>query len=117
MIGARTPLPRYNGRADTDIENRIKELGGQFGLKGLCCHSFWATEAACYLAICTDTTLCVGLPRHLGTRNAPNSTACACLDMRRSSATPKARPPPQTRCRRQTSTQLVARYAPTPCRY
>ena len=34
---------RYNGRAD--IENRIKELGTQFGLKGLCCRSFWATEA------------------------------------------------------------------------
>jgi hypothetical protein len=35
---------RYNGRAD--IENRIKELGTQFSLKGLCCRSFWATEAA-----------------------------------------------------------------------
>jgi hypothetical protein len=41
---------RYDGRAD--IENRIKELGSQFGLKGLCCRSFWATEAACHLAIC-----------------------------------------------------------------
>lgn len=41
---------RYNGRAD--IENRIKELGAQFGLKDLCCRSFWATEAACHLAIC-----------------------------------------------------------------
>lgn len=29
---------RYNSRAD--IENRIKELGAQFSLKDLCCHSF-----------------------------------------------------------------------------
>jgi hypothetical protein len=55
---------RYNGRAD--IENRIKELGAQFGLKGLCCRSFWATEAACHLAI-TAYNLCVGLQRRLGT--------------------------------------------------
>ena len=54
---------RYNGRAD--IENRIKELGTQFGLKGLCCRSFWATEAACHLAICAYN-LCVGLQRWLG---------------------------------------------------
>lgn len=54
---------RYNGRAD--IENRIKELGSQFGLKGLCCRSFWATEAACHLAICAYN-LCVGLQRRLG---------------------------------------------------
>lgn len=53
---------RYNGRAD--IENRIKELGSQFGLKGLCCRSFWATEAACHLAICAYN-LCVGLQRRL----------------------------------------------------
>lgn len=53
---------RYNGRAD--IENRIKELGTQFGLKGLCCRSFWATEAACHLAICAYN-LCVGLQRRL----------------------------------------------------
>jgi len=61
-----TPLEvwrRYNGRAD--IENRIKELGIQFGLKGLCCRSFWATEAACHLAICAYN-LCVGLQRRLG---------------------------------------------------
>lgn len=61
-----TPLEvwrRYNGRAD--IENRIKELGTQFGLKGLCCRSFWATEAACHLAICAYN-LCVGLQRRLG---------------------------------------------------
>lgn len=54
---------RYNGRAD--IENRIKELGAKFGLKGLCCRSFWATEAACHLAICAYN-LCVGLQRRLG---------------------------------------------------
>ncbi|HRE05546.1 MAG TPA: transposase [Opitutaceae bacterium] len=54
---------RYNGRAD--IENRIKELRTQFGLKGLCCRSFWATEAACHLAICAYN-LCVGLQRRLG---------------------------------------------------
>lgn len=54
---------RYNGRAD--IENRIKELGAQFGLKGLCCRSFWATEAACHLAI-TAYNLCVALQRRLG---------------------------------------------------
>ena len=53
---------RYNGRAD--IENRIKELGAQFGLKSLCCQSFWATEAACHLAICAYN-LCVGLQRRL----------------------------------------------------
>jgi Transposase DDE domain group 1 len=61
-----TPLEvwrRYNGRAD--IENRIKELGIQFGLKGLCCRSFWATEAACHLAICAYN-LCVSLQRRLG---------------------------------------------------
>ena len=32
---------RYNGRAE--IENRIRELGEQFGIKRLCCQSFWAT--------------------------------------------------------------------------
>ena len=42
---------RYNGRAD--IENRIKELGSQFGVKGFCCQSFWATEAVCHLAVAT----------------------------------------------------------------
>jgi len=35
----------YNPRAD--IENRIKELTHQFGLKGFCCQNFWGTEAAC----------------------------------------------------------------------
>jgi hypothetical protein len=54
---------RYNGRAD--IENRLKELGRQFGIKGLCCQKFWATEAACHLAI-TAYNLCVLLQRRLG---------------------------------------------------
>ena len=54
---------RYHGRAD--IENRIKKLGAQFGLKGPCGRSFWATEAACHLAICVYN-LGVGLQRRLG---------------------------------------------------
>ena len=54
---------RYNGRAD--IENRIKELGTQFGIKGLCFESFWATEAACHLAVLAYN-LCVRLQRRLG---------------------------------------------------
>jgi Transposase DDE domain group 1 len=54
---------RYNGRAD--IENRIKELGAQFGIKALCCQSFWATEALHHLAIAAYN-LCVLLQRRLG---------------------------------------------------
>ncbi len=54
---------RYNGRAES--ENRIKELGGQFGVKGFCCHKFWATQAACHLAIWAYN-LCVLLQRELG---------------------------------------------------
>ena len=54
---------RYNGRAD--IENRIKELGGQYGIKGFCCRSFWATEAACHLAVATYN-LCVLFQQRLG---------------------------------------------------
>jgi hypothetical protein len=54
---------RYNGRAD--LENRIKELGAQFGLAGLCCLSFWATEALHHLAI-VAYNLCVLLQRWLG---------------------------------------------------
>lgn len=54
---------RYNGRAD--IENRIKELGAQFGLRGFCLRSFWATEAACQLCLLAYN-LCVGLQRRLG---------------------------------------------------
>jgi hypothetical protein len=54
---------RYNGRADS--ENRIKEVGAQFGVRGLCCQSFWATEAACQLAV-VAYNLCVLLQRELG---------------------------------------------------
>jgi hypothetical protein len=54
---------RYDGRAD--IENRIKELGEQFGIKRLCCQSFWATEALHQLAIAAYN-LCVLQQRRLG---------------------------------------------------
>ena len=54
---------RYNGRAD--IENRIKELGEQFGVKRLACRGFWATEALHQLAI-TAYNLCVLPQRRLG---------------------------------------------------
>ena len=54
---------RYNGRAES--ENRIKELGSQFGIKGFCCRSFWATQAVCQLAIWAYN-LCVLLQRELG---------------------------------------------------
>lgn len=54
---------RYLGRAD--VENRLKELGAQFGIKGLCCQSFWATEAMYHLAIAAYN-LCVLLQRRLG---------------------------------------------------
>lgn len=53
----------YNGRAD--CENRIREIGSQFGLRGLCCKRFWATEAAHQLAI-VAYNLCVLLQRDLG---------------------------------------------------
>lgn len=54
---------RYNGRAD--IENRIKELGAQFGIKGLTVKNFWGTEAMHHLAI-VAYNLCVLLQRKLG---------------------------------------------------
>jgi hypothetical protein len=54
---------RYNGRAD--LENRIKELGEQFGIKRLCVQSFWGTEALHHLAIAAYN-LCVLLQRRLG---------------------------------------------------
>lgn len=54
---------RYHGRAD--IENRIRELGGQFGIKGLTVKNFWGTEAMHHLAICAYN-LCVLLQRRLG---------------------------------------------------
>ncbi|MCL4788418.1 MAG: transposase [Verrucomicrobia bacterium] len=54
---------RYNGRAD--LENRIKELGEQFGIKRLCVRNFWGTEALHQLAIAAYN-LCVLLQRRLG---------------------------------------------------
>jgi DDE family transposase len=54
---------RYNGRAD--LENRIKELGQQFGIKRLCVQNFWGTEALHHLAIAAYN-LCVLLQRRLG---------------------------------------------------
>jgi len=54
---------RYNGRAD--LENRIRELGNQFGIKRLCVDKFWGTEAMHHLAIAAYN-LCVLLQRRLG---------------------------------------------------
>jgi len=54
---------RYNGRGES--ENRIKELGNQFGVKGFCCRSFWATQAICQFAIWAYN-LCVLFQRELG---------------------------------------------------
>ncbi len=66
---------RYNGRAD--IENRIKELGTQFGLKSLCCRSFWAAEAVCHLAIYAYNP-CVGFLRRLGQPQRAELTTPRC---------------------------------------
>jgi len=54
---------RYNGRAD--VENRIRELGDQFGIKRLAVKKFWGTEAMHHLAIAAYN-LCVLLQRKLG---------------------------------------------------
>ena len=54
---------RYNGRAD--VENRIKELGEQFGIKRLTVRNFWGTEAMHHLAIAAYN-LCLLLQRKLG---------------------------------------------------
>jgi hypothetical protein len=62
-VGPLAVWRRYNGRAD--IENRIKELGEQFGIKRLACEGFWATEAVHHLAIAAYN-LCVLLQRRLG---------------------------------------------------
>ncbi len=53
----------YNGRAG--IESVIKELRGGFGVAGLCCQKFWATEAALSLAVLTYN-LVILFMRHLG---------------------------------------------------
>jgi hypothetical protein len=62
-VDALTVWRRYNGRAD--LENRIKELGDQFGIKRLCVDHFWGTEAMHHLAIAAYN-LCVLLQRRLG---------------------------------------------------
>lgn len=62
-VDALTVWRRYNGRAD--LENRIKELGEQFGIKRLCVQNFWGTEALHHLAIAAYN-LCVLLQRRLG---------------------------------------------------
>ena len=53
------------GSAGGRWQNRIKELGAQFGIRGLCCRSFWATEALHHLAIAAYN-LCALLQRRLG---------------------------------------------------
>ena len=60
---------RYNGR--TDIENRIKELGAQFGLKGLGLRSFWATERPAIWPS-APTTSASGSNAGSGPPNAPS---------------------------------------------
>ena len=65
-IDALTVWRRYNGRAD--VENRIKELGDQFGIKRLAVKNFWGTEAMHHLAIAAYN-LCVLLQRKLGQLN------------------------------------------------
>lgn len=62
-VDAVTVWRRYNGRAD--LENRIKELRDQFGIKLLCVDNFWGTEAPHHLAIAAYN-LCVLLQRRLG---------------------------------------------------
>jgi len=46
------------------MENRIKESGEGVGIKRLCCHGFWATEALHPLAIAVYN-LCVLWQRQL----------------------------------------------------
>jgi hypothetical protein len=62
-VSALTVWRRYKGRAD--VENRIKELGEQFGIKRLTVKNFWGTEAMHHLAIAAYN-LCVLLQRKLG---------------------------------------------------
>jgi hypothetical protein len=62
-VGAVEVWLDYNGRAG--IESVIKELRHGFGLPGLCCKKFFATEAALSLAVFAYN-LCVLFCRHLG---------------------------------------------------
>ena len=65
----RVPTPEEEqARAQTRLRDhlgRMRRMGEQFAIKGLCCRSFWATEAACHLAVLTYN-LCVILQRRLG---------------------------------------------------
>ena len=49
----------------SDIENRVKQIGDQFGVKRRDCKGFWATDALHPMAITSDN-LCVLLQRRLG---------------------------------------------------
>jgi hypothetical protein len=60
---ALTVWRRYNGRAD--MENVIKELRQDFALGALCCHKFWATEAALSMGVLAYN-LTQLFARHLG---------------------------------------------------
>jgi hypothetical protein len=62
-VGALQVWFDYNGRAG--IENVIKELRHGFGLPGLCCQKFFATEAALCLAVFTYNLVTL-FCRHLG---------------------------------------------------
>ena len=62
-VGALQVWRDYHGRAA--IEGVIKELRHGFGLPGLCCKKFFATEAALSLAVLTYN-LTVLFARHLG---------------------------------------------------
>ena len=98
---------RYNGRAD--IENRIKELGAQFGIRGLCCRDFWATEALHHLAIAAYN-LCALLQRRLGQleRCELGTLALAALRARRRVEPRPRQTHPQARRPRRGSSELVA---------
>lgn len=106
---------RNNGRAD--IENRIKELGAQFGLRGFCLRSFWATEAACQLCLLAYN-LCVGCltpPRRRPPSRAQDPPIPALLLCRRLQPRPR-QTHPKTRLRHTGRTPLVARSPSALCR-
>lgn len=62
-VDALTVWRRYNSRAN--LENRINELGGQFGIKRLGVENLWDPEALHHLAIAAYN-LCALLQRRLG---------------------------------------------------